>query len=51
MEADALATTLAALSLADARSLAGDWDGLEALVVHDGVFHRTEGFEDHVLDE
>ena len=51
MEADALATTLAALPLADGRSLAEDWDGLEALVVHDGVFHRTEGFEDHVLDE
>jgi thiamine biosynthesis lipoprotein len=50
MEADALATTLAALPLSDALSLAGDWDGLEALVVHDGVFHRTDGFQTHVMD-
>jgi thiamine biosynthesis lipoprotein len=51
MEADALATTLAALPLSDARSLAEDWDGLEALVVHEGVFHRTSGFNDHVFDK
>lgn len=50
MEADAIATTLAALPLEDACSVAEDWAGLEALVVHDGVFHRTDGFEDHVLD-
>jgi thiamine biosynthesis lipoprotein len=50
MEADALATTLAALPLAEARELAAEWEGLEALIVHDGVFHTTEGFETHVLD-
>ena len=48
MEADALATTLAALSLEEALSLAERWDGVEALVVHDGVLHETEGFGDHV---
>jgi thiamine biosynthesis lipoprotein len=50
MEADALATTLAALSLSEARELASEWEGLEALVVHGGVFHTTEGFDTHVLD-
>jgi thiamine biosynthesis lipoprotein len=50
MEADALATTLAARPLEEARSLAEDWEGLEALLVHDGVFHRTDGFEEHVMD-
>ncbi|MDQ2074929.1 FAD:protein FMN transferase [Haloarcula sp. H-GB4] len=50
MEADALATTLAALPLAEARELASEWEGLEALIIHDGVFHPTEGFETHVLD-
>ena len=50
MEADALATTLVALPLDDALSLAEGWDGLDALVVHGGVFHRTEGFERHVVD-
>ncbi|WP_049934612.1 FAD:protein FMN transferase [Haloplanus natans] len=50
MEADALATTLAALPLAKARELASDWEGLEALIIHDGVFHTTDGFETHVLD-
>jgi len=50
MEADALATTLAALPLTDARTLAAEWDGLEALIVHDGVFHTTGGFDTHVMD-
>jgi thiamine biosynthesis lipoprotein len=50
MEADALATTLAALALEDARAFADGWDGLEALIVHDGVFHTTDGFDTHVLD-
>lgn len=50
MEADALATTLSALPLEDALSLAESWDGLEALVVHGGVFHPTEGFEEHVVE-
>ncbi|MFD1587225.1 FAD:protein FMN transferase [Halorientalis brevis] len=49
-EADALATTLAASPLEDALTLAEAWDGLEALVVHDGIFHETEGFGDHVAD-
>jgi len=49
-EADALATTLAALPLAEARELASEWEGLEALMIHDGVFHTTDGFETHVLD-
>jgi len=50
MEADALATTLAATTLDEALSLAESWPGLEALVVHGGVFHATEGFNAHVLD-
>lgn len=50
MEADAIATTLAALPLADAASLAEDWPDLEALIIHDGVFHTTEDFTNHVLD-
>jgi len=50
MEADALATTLAALPLAKARELASEWEDLEALIIHDGVFHTTDGFETHVLD-
>ena len=49
-EHDAIATALAALPLADARELAERWEGLEALVVHDGVFHATAGFDSHVLD-
>lgn len=50
MEADALATTLAALPLADACTLAEQWPGLEALIIHDGVFHTTEKFDTHVRD-
>ncbi|MFD1687514.1 FAD:protein FMN transferase [Halobellus litoreus] len=50
MEADAVATTLAALPLARARELAAEWEGLEVLIIHDGVFHTTEGFETHVMD-
>ena len=50
MEADALATTLAALPLDDARALAAQWPGLEALIIHDGIFHTTAGFGTHVLD-
>lgn len=50
MEADALATTLAALPLDEAVSLAERWDGLEAFLIHDGVFHQTDGFRNHVLD-
>ena len=50
MEADAVATTLAALPLTEARELAAEWEGLEALLIHEGVFHTTEGFDTHVLD-
>ncbi|WP_246989534.1 FAD:protein FMN transferase [Halorientalis marina] len=50
MEADALATTLAALPLDEAREVAAEWDGLEALIIHDGVFHTTERFDTHVMD-
>ncbi|WP_242401905.1 FAD:protein FMN transferase [Halorhabdus tiamatea] len=50
MEADAVATTLAALSLADAKSLAQEWPHLDALIIHDGVFHPTTNFTDHVVD-
>lgn len=50
MEADALATTLAGLPLDEACELANEWDGLEALIIHDGVFHTTERFETHVRD-
>ena len=48
MEADALATTLAALPLSDALERAEAWPDLEAFVVHDGVFRTTEGFDEHV---
>jgi len=48
MEADALATTLAALPLSGALESAEAWPGLEAFVVHDGVFRTTEGFDEHV---
>ncbi|ELY67429.1 FAD:protein FMN transferase [Natrinema versiforme] len=47
-EADALATALAALPLADALERATAWPALEAFVVHDGVFRTTEGFDAHV---
>ena len=50
MEADALATTLAALPLAEAKQLAAGWDGVEALIVHGGVFHTTDGFDEHVVE-
>ncbi len=48
MEADALATTLAALRPDDAIRFCEEWDGAEALIVHHGVFHETEGFDGHV---
>lgn len=47
-EADALATALAALPPDGALSLAEGWEGAEALVVHEGVFRRTSGFQSHV---
>lgn len=47
LEADALATTLAATPVEDALALAESWPGLEALVVHAGVYHRTSGFQPH----
>jgi thiamine biosynthesis lipoprotein len=50
MEADALATTLAAMPLDQANGLANNWEDLEALIVHEGVFHTTDGFDTHVLD-
>ncbi|WP_435197130.1 FAD:protein FMN transferase [Natronomonas sp. EA1] len=48
MEADALATTLAATPPAEAIELAESWPGLEAFLVTHGVFHETEGFHHHV---
>jgi len=39
-----------ALPLAAAKQLAADWDGVEALIVHGGVFHTTEGFDEHVVE-
>ncbi|MFB6080353.1 MAG: FAD:protein FMN transferase [Haloferacaceae archaeon] len=47
-EADVLATTCAALHPDDARALIADWPGAEAFLVHDGVFHETEGFDAHL---
>ncbi len=47
MEADALATTLAALPVDDALALIESWAGAEALIVHGGVFHRSGGFDAH----
>ncbi len=46
--ADALATTLSTLPYEEALTLVADWDGIEALLITDGVFRRTEGFEAHV---
>lgn len=46
--ADALATTLSALPHDEALALADGNDGIEALIVTDGVFRRTEGFQEHV---
>lgn len=50
-EADALATAVAATPLDDVLALVNDWEGAEALVVHEGVFHQTKGFTDHVSTE
>lgn len=47
VEADALATALAASPLEEAVDRAESSPGIEALVVHGGVYHRTSGFEDH----
>jgi len=47
-EADVLATTCAALHPDDARSLVADWEGAEVFLVHEGVFHHSEGFDAHV---
>ncbi|MFB6121614.1 MAG: FAD:protein FMN transferase [Halobacteriaceae archaeon] len=47
-EADVLATTCAALHPEAAIELVEGWDGAEAFLVHDGVFHRTGGFDAHV---
>lgn len=46
-EADALATALQALHVGPALELVEDWPDAEALVVHEGVFHRTAGFGAH----
>lgn len=48
MEADALATTLAATRPAEAIELAEAWPNVEAFVVNHGVFHETERFHHHV---
>jgi len=48
MEADALATTLAASHPEEAIELAEGWPDLETFLVTDGVFRETEGFHDHV---
>ena len=50
MEADALATTIAALPLQEALNLAREWPNLEVLVVHQGIFHTTKEFNTHVVD-
>ena len=47
-EADALATALSATPLDDALDLVAAWDGVAALLVRDGVFHRAGGFDAHV---
>ncbi len=48
MEADALATTLSVLTINNAIELAERWDGLEALILNSGIFHKTDGFLNHV---
>lgn len=48
MEADAVATTLATMHPDDAIDVANEWTGVEAFLVHEGVFHQTEAFTDHV---
>jgi thiamine biosynthesis lipoprotein len=47
-EADALATTLSALPPDEALALAEEWNGVEALVVHDGSLRETAGFTAHL---
>ena len=50
-EADALATAISVLPVGDAVELVDEWDGVEALVVHEGVYHETDGFGEHVYTE
>lgn len=50
MEADALATTLAAMPLDEGMDLAEKWSGLEALIYNGGDVLTTEGFDRHVQD-
>lgn len=48
MEADALATVLAAMSLDEGHRLVAEWPGLEALWVTKGRLVASDGFGDHV---
>lgn len=48
VEADVLATTLAALPLRHALALVNAWPEAEALIVHQGSLYASEGFNDHV---
>lgn len=47
-EADALATAVSVLPVEDSVELVERWEGAEVLVVHEGVFRRTDGFAEHV---
>lgn len=47
MEADALATTLSVLPFEAALDLATRWTGSEALILENGIYHRTPGFRTH----
>lgn len=48
LEADALATTLCAMSLDEGRQLVADWPGVEALWVTERRLVASAGFGDHV---
>lgn len=50
IEADAMATTLAATPLEEALDLVEDWPRAAALIIHEGIFYKTTGFDDHVMD-
>lgn len=48
VEADVLATSLAASSLQEGYDLVANWPGVEAFWVHEGRQWATEGFAEHV---
>jgi len=49
-EADALATTLAAMPVEEGLELADEWSGLEALIYNHGKKYKTREFDRHVRE-